>query len=92
MNRACRDTWRQFTGDQLGVIFGITLFRQYKAAGKPIGADMRLHRGRLAGLTRSFCPCVGKLAMLASTVSSKMLAIVAKKEGFQFRETLTGFK
>lgn len=30
--------------------------------------------------------------MLASTVSSKMLAIVAKKEGFVFRETLTGFK
>lgn len=33
-----------------------------------------------------------KLAMLASTVSSKMLAIVAKKEGFLFKETLTGFK
>lgn len=30
--------------------------------------------------------------MLASTVSSKMLAIVAQKEGFEFRETLTGFK
>ncbi|KAK3708998.1 hypothetical protein LTR37_011162 [Vermiconidia calcicola] len=33
-----------------------------------------------------------KLAMLASTVSSRMLAAVAKKEGFVFRETLTGFK
>lgn len=30
--------------------------------------------------------------MLASTVSSKMLAIVAQKEGFRFKETLTGFK
>ena len=30
--------------------------------------------------------------MLASTVSSNMLAIVAEKEGFLFRETLTGFK
>ena len=30
--------------------------------------------------------------MLASTVSSKMLAAVAAKEGFQFQETLTGFK
>lgn len=30
--------------------------------------------------------------MLASTVSSKMLATVAKKEGFRFEETLTGFK
>lgn len=33
-----------------------------------------------------------KLAMLASTVSSRMLAVIAEKEGFLFRETLTGFK
>ncbi|KAF1945707.1 hypothetical protein EJ02DRAFT_451417 [Clathrospora elynae] len=33
-----------------------------------------------------------KLAMLASTVSSRMLATLAKKEGFHFTETLTGFK
>jgi phosphoglucomutase len=33
-----------------------------------------------------------KLAMLASTVSSRMLAAMAKKEGFRFKETLTGFK
>ncbi|KAK5115775.1 hypothetical protein LTR62_000864 [Meristemomyces frigidus] len=33
-----------------------------------------------------------KLAMLASTVSSRMLKSLAKKEGFTFRETLTGFK
>ena len=33
-----------------------------------------------------------KLAMIASTVSSKMLAVVAEKEGFHFAETLTGFK
>nr|CAG8494229.1 3697_t:CDS:10 [Entrophospora candida] len=33
-----------------------------------------------------------KVAMLASTVSSKMLSSVAKKEGFYFGETLTGFK
>ena len=32
------------------------------------------------------------LAMLASTVSSRMLASMAKKEGFYFTETLTGFK
>ncbi|XP_014218420.1 phosphoglucomutase-2 [Copidosoma floridanum] len=30
--------------------------------------------------------------MLASTVSSKVLASMAKKEGFKFEETLTGFK
>lgn len=33
-----------------------------------------------------------KLAMLASTVSSRMLAAMAGNEGFCFRETLTGFK
>ncbi|KAF2656034.1 hypothetical protein K491DRAFT_692391 [Lophiostoma macrostomum CBS 122681] len=33
-----------------------------------------------------------KLAMLASTVSSRMLHSMASKEGFHFTETLTGFK
>ncbi|KAL0212515.1 hypothetical protein RCL1_006141 [Eukaryota sp. TZLM3-RCL] len=33
-----------------------------------------------------------KAAMLASTVSSKFLGAMAKKEGFLFDETLTGFK
>lgn len=33
-----------------------------------------------------------KLAMLASTVSSKMLSVIAEKEGFHYAETLTGFK
>ena len=33
-----------------------------------------------------------QLAMLASAVSSRMLASMAEKEGFTFRETLTGFK
>ncbi|KAK7187455.1 hypothetical protein DPSP01_002573 [Paraphaeosphaeria sporulosa] len=33
-----------------------------------------------------------KLAMLASTVSSRMLSALAQKEGFHFAETLTGFK
>ncbi|RIA98178.1 hypothetical protein C1645_798393, partial [Glomus cerebriforme] len=35
---------------------------------------------------------ISKLAMLASTVSSKMLERMAKVEGFYFEETLTGFK
>jgi phosphoglucomutase len=33
-----------------------------------------------------------KLAMIASTVSSKMLSVMAEREGFHFSETLTGFK
>lgn len=32
------------------------------------------------------------VVMIASTVSSKMLASMAEKEGFTFQETLTGFK
>lgn len=30
--------------------------------------------------------------MVASTVSSKILRAIAQKEGFNFEETLTGFK
>jgi phosphoglucomutase len=33
-----------------------------------------------------------ELAMLSSTVSSRMLAVMAEKEGFYHEETLTGFK
>ncbi|PAV23482.1 phosphoglucomutase 1 [Pyrrhoderma noxium] len=35
---------------------------------------------------------IEKLAMVASTVSSKMIEAIAEKEGFKFVETLTGFK
>lgn len=35
---------------------------------------------------------MGNCYMLASTVSSKILRAMAKKEGFEFEETLTGFK
>jgi len=34
----------------------------------------------------------GRVAMVCSTVSSKMLRAMAQKEGFYFEETLTGFK
>ncbi|XP_008559651.1 phosphopentomutase [Microplitis demolitor] len=35
---------------------------------------------------------ISDVCMMASTVSSKILASMAKKEGFKFEETLTGFK
>ncbi|XP_022221634.2 phosphoglucomutase-2 [Drosophila obscura] len=35
---------------------------------------------------------LSKCAMIASTVSSKFLRSMAKEEGFEFHETLTGFK
>ena len=34
--------------------------------------------------------CIDKLAMVASTVSSKMIEAMAAKEGFKFTECLTG--
>ena len=35
---------------------------------------------------------VNKVAMVASTVSSKLIGAMARTEGFRFEETLTGFK
>ncbi|CAG8479488.1 23290_t:CDS:2, partial [Racocetra persica] len=47
----------------------------------------------LASVVLSNYKASGKpLAMLSTAVSSKMLAIIAKTEGFYFEETLTGFK
>jgi phosphomannomutase len=43
-------------------------------------------------LTRHPVGSRSHLAMVASTVSSKILASMARVEGFVFRETLTGFK
>ncbi|KAF8892671.1 hypothetical protein BD779DRAFT_1202307 [Infundibulicybe gibba] len=63
-------SWFNFTGDQLGVLFGHRIFEIYKSSGKP----------------------VSKLAMVASTVSSKMIEAIATMEGFKFVECLTGFK
>ncbi|KAF2150128.1 hypothetical protein K461DRAFT_281388 [Myriangium duriaei CBS 260.36] len=62
-------TWRQFTGNQLGVLLGSFVLEQHR-------------------------PVEGKnLAMLASAVSSRMLAHIARSKGeFHFTETLTGFK
>jgi hypothetical protein len=57
--------------------------------GDQIGAllgSWQLEQARRAGVD------VRKIAMLASTVSSKMLRTMAEVEGFHFVETLTGFK
>lgn len=59
--------WRQFTGNQLGILLASHIMDTYT---KPRE----------------------KLAMLASTVSSRMLATMAAAEGFHYTETLTGFK
>ena len=62
------DQWRQFTGDQVGVLLAYYMF-----------SHMLPHE-------------VPNRTMLNSAVSSQLLAEIAAKEGFQFLETLTGFK
>ncbi|EER17971.1 phosphoglucomutase, putative [Perkinsus marinus ATCC 50983] len=62
--------WHQFTGDELGTIFG------------DFSILMALRRGVPAE----------KCLVLNSTVSSKMLAAVAKHYGCRYTDTLTGFK
>lgn len=55
--------------------------------GNQLGVILASHvLGRYTGNDKS------KLAMLCSTVSSQMLAEMARKEGFKFVDTLTGFK
>lgn len=71
--------WTVFTGDQIGAMLGHWLWQQQEA-----------QQSKQAGNTRSSANTV--TAMCASTVSSKLLAEIARVEGFHFEETLTGFK
>jgi phosphomannomutase len=82
----CRtDGWKIFTGDQLGAIFAGRVLDVWRIAEKPLG----LYQGACASsfvLTANS----GKLAMVASTVSSKLLEKMAEVEKFKFVECLTG--
>jgi phosphomannomutase len=77
-------TWYTFTGDQLGALFAAQVLKQYKESGKPIGMGFRL-TARFVTHEKA-----ENLAMVASTVSSKMVEAMAKVEGFMFVECLTG--
>ncbi|KAL5511802.1 hypothetical protein ACEPAH_5020 [Sanghuangporus vaninii] len=57
--------------------------------GDQIGA---IFAARCLEIYRTTGQPLNKLAMIASTVSSKMVEAIARKEGFTFAETLTGFK
>ena len=72
--------WTIFTGDQIGTMLGYWLWQQYMATS---GAD----DDTTTTTNRKRTP-----AMCASTVSSKLLAEIARVEGIHFEETLTGFK
>ena len=79
-------SWHQFSGDQLGSLFAARALYKYKRSGKPLG-----ELG--AALAPRTHVCVaGQMAMVASTVSSKMIEAMAQKEGFKFVECLTGLK
>jgi hypothetical protein len=78
-------TWFVFSGDQLGSLFAAWTLEGYKASGRPIGMDCRKY-----DIRRKPSIITEKLAMVASTVSSKLIGAMAAKEGFKFVESLTG--
>lgn len=88
INRSKDGKWIMFTGDQLGTLFASSVFDKYKTSGKPIGGHLRHGARRCIGFMHIFS--AEKLAMVASTVSSKMIESMAKAEGFKFAECLTG--
>jgi len=51
-----------------------------------------LFASHIIQVRRSTGKSLNKLAMVASTVSSKMIETIAEVEGFKFKECLTGFK
>jgi phosphomannomutase len=74
--------WTTFTGDEIGTMLGHWLWQQQQQ--RDADAD--------ATATTTTTTTKPPLAMCASTVSSKMLAEIARVEGFHFEDTLTGFK
>ncbi|XP_022091573.1 glucose 1,6-bisphosphate synthase-like isoform X2 [Acanthaster planci] len=69
-------SWKIFTGNELGALLGWWMWVCYQ----------KLHPEAQNNGTHP------DVYMLASTVSSKILKSIGTKEGFQFVETLTGFK
>lgn len=69
--------WRLFKGDEIGVLLATWEWQQLQ------------RRRRESGIAAADAP---PAAVVASTVSSKMLRAIAVQEGFRFEECLTGFK
>lgn len=68
--------WTVFTGDQIGAMLGHWMWQQTLSS-----------QSKQSAPSVAFVPSV-----CASTVSSKLLAEIARVEGFHWEETLTGFK
>ncbi|KAI9685180.1 MAG: Phosphoglucomutase-3 [Bathelium mastoideum] len=68
--------WHQLTGNQIGILLASHTLETHR------------HHHSNSETTTS----ASQIAMLASTVSSRMLSSMAQAEGFHYAETLTGFK
>jgi phosphoglucomutase len=95
--------WYIFTGNQLGALLASYVLERYTDETKHVHEEQPTGEARHV-LDKKYVDeikhALGKehagetktLAMIASTVSSRMLAVMAAKEGFFFAETKTGFK
>lgn len=81
--------WKVFSGDQLGTILAAWTLHCHKLLKPqtPLGKDRLWFSCRMSF---SVYFTLDRVAIVASTVSSKMVESMARKEGFQFYESLTG--
>ena len=77
--RGAPGAWRVFTGNEIGALLAAWRWRAYLEAAP----------GGRAGATPAYRAAA---FMCASAVSSRFLARMAAAEGFEYAETLTGFK
>ena len=75
-------TWRQLTGNQIGVLLASYIFE--------VHTNKRSKEDRTEAIFHDNSS--RKIVMFASIVSSRMLSAMADREDFHFVETLTGFK
>lgn len=88
-------TWTVFTGDQIGTMLGYWLWEQVGKKCEKVRMACVVDEMFRNESSHTLCYILyyeQPVAMCASTVSSKMLAEIARVEGFHFEETLTGFK
>lgn len=99
--------WRAFSGNELGAMLAEWVLRNHRRRAQEAGACRPSKQcgwvGAVVLTSLQQPPCShtsttnagadpGRLAVLSSTVSSRMLAAIASAEGVHWRETLTGFK
>ena len=84
--------WTDFTGDQIGLMFGHWLWTQFRS--KDEKGEVLKCNGNTQGTTSTTAESKKALpiSMCSSTVSSQVLANMARREGFHHEETLPGFK